>query len=449
MLFKRYLIVYLVLLVSLFSFSQGTFKFKTGVKQDKIKFKLINSLIVFPVEVNGVELSFLLDTGVSKPIIFSLTDVKDSLLLKNTEKFYLRGLGDGDYVDAYRSKNNIFKVGKTINVNQDLFIIVDQTLNFAPRLGVPIHGIIGSDLFEDFVVEINYSKSFIRLYDRFLFRKKSHRKYSTELLRFHNTKPYIDAEIGINNKIIPVNLLIDTGGSDALWLFEDFDQYIFPDQSYFDDYLGKGLSGNLYGKRSKINTFKLGNFRLSNVNVSFPDSASIATARNLKNRNGSLSGDILKRFNLIFDYNNKKLYFKKSNKFKQPFHYNNSGIILEHDGVRIIEENSKGILIKPFATNNDSPFDKAISSSNNFKYKLVPSFKIAEIVKDSPADRIGLLANDIVLSINGKNAHHLTIQEIMKYFYDKDGEKIKLKIKRNNFEMDFVFYLEDKLKKPR
>ena len=31
-----------------------------------------------------------------------------------------------------------------------------------------------------------------------------------------------------------------------------------------------------------------------------------------KDRNGSLGGDILKRFNLFFDYANKKLYLKKN-----------------------------------------------------------------------------------------------------------------------------------------
>ena len=45
MLFKRYLLVVSVLFFNLFSFSQGAFKLKKGDKQDKIKFKLINSLV--------------------------------------------------------------------------------------------------------------------------------------------------------------------------------------------------------------------------------------------------------------------------------------------------------------------------------------------------------------------------------------------------------------------
>ncbi len=60
-----------------YCFGQGQFNLP-GKKQDKIKFELINNLIVLPIEINGVELSFLLDTGVSKPILFNITNT-DSL----------------------------------------------------------------------------------------------------------------------------------------------------------------------------------------------------------------------------------------------------------------------------------------------------------------------------------------------------------------------------------
>jgi hypothetical protein len=43
-------------------FSQGNFELQNGIR-DKIHFKLVNNLIVIPVTINGVSLSFLLDTG--------------------------------------------------------------------------------------------------------------------------------------------------------------------------------------------------------------------------------------------------------------------------------------------------------------------------------------------------------------------------------------------------
>ena len=36
----------------------------------RVQFQLINNLIVFPMEINGKQLSFILDTGVTKTILF-------------------------------------------------------------------------------------------------------------------------------------------------------------------------------------------------------------------------------------------------------------------------------------------------------------------------------------------------------------------------------------------
>ena len=128
----------------------------------------------------------------------------------------------------------------------------------------------------------------------------------------NQNKPYIDASVEINSNIIPVKLLIDSGGSDALWLFEDENIGMAPvGDKYFEDYLGKGLSGSVYGKRSKVTSFSLNSFILEEVNVAFPDSISISFARKFKERSGSISGELLKRFNIIMDYPNGKVTFKK------------------------------------------------------------------------------------------------------------------------------------------
>ena len=136
--------------------AQGKFVLHNDKESDKIRFKLINNLILIPVEINGAELTFLLDSGVRKPIIFNFLNATDSLNINKPEIIYLRGLGEGEPIEAIRSRNNIVKIGDAVNVNQSVFAVFNDKLNFAPRLGVPVHGIIGYDLFKDFIVEINY-----------------------------------------------------------------------------------------------------------------------------------------------------------------------------------------------------------------------------------------------------------------------------------------------------
>ena len=439
--FKRYSTVLLLLFYFLNVFGQSKFNLPR-TKSDKIKFQLIDNLIIIPVKVNGVDLSFLLDTGVSKPILFNITNI-DTLQVNNVETVYLRGLGGGEPVEALKSQNNLFKVGNAININQDIFVVFDNAINFTPRLGIPVHGIIGFDLFRDFTVEINYSSRYLKIYKPELYVYKNCDKCEQLNLSFYNNKPYIDGAVKIGEQNIPVKLLIDTGSSDALWLFEEDSLGIMPiDHKYFEDFLGKGLSGSVYGKRSKVKSFNLKSFYLKDVNVAFPDSTSISYAKRHEDRNGSISGEILKRFNMIVDYKNARITLKKNNKFKSPFQYNKSGIILEQDGFRVVKE--KQTIIPEKST--ESRESNTIYVDTKFSYSFKPAFKIAELRLDSPAIRAGLMLGDIIVKINGRGTYTMKLQELVEIFCGENDKLIRLEIERGGIPMRFAFKLEDPLK---
>lgn len=439
--FKKYILIFIGTLICTTVLAQSRFNLSRA-SSEKIKFELIDNLIILPVEVNGVELSFLLDTGVSKPILFNIANI-DTLQINNVETIYLRGLGGGEPVEALKSQKNLFKVGSALNVSQDIFVVFDSSINFTPRLGVPVHGIIGFDLFKDFVVEINYSKKYLRLFKPDTYVYKECKKCESFNLSFYNNKPYINGFVKIDIETLPVKLLIDTGSSDALWLFEEDSLGMKPlNNKYFDDFLGKGLSGAVYGKRSKIKSFSLKSFVLNNVNVAFPDSTSISYARKHEERNGSISGELLKRFNIIMDYKNAKVTLQKNNRFRSPFSYNKSGITLEQSGIRVVKEKQT---ILP-ESNSESRDANTIFVDYKFKYSLKPAFKIAELRKDSPAVRAGLLLGDFILTINGKSTYNMKLQDLMEIFCGDVDKLIKLEIERNDIPMRIAFRLEDPLK---
>ncbi|WP_455169078.1 aspartyl protease family protein [Aegicerativicinus sediminis] len=405
--------------------------------------------MIVPVVINGVELSFLLDTGVTKPIIFNFLNVTDSLQINNVETIQLRGLGGGEPIEALRSRQNVLKIGDAINISQDLFVIMDQTLNFTPKLGTDIHGIIGYDLFKDFIVEINYQKKHIILHDPNYYTYKDCKKCEVLNLTFNNKKPYLDAIVGIRDKNIPIKLLIDSGGSDDLWLFEDIDQGINLDKEpYFRDFLGFGLSGDVHGKRSKVNTFKLKSFELREVNVAYPDSASIRFAQQFSERDGSIAGGLLRRFNMIVDYKNAKLTLKKNSHFKDPFYYNKSGIVLEQQGLRVVKDLKRPSIENLFPsslgnTNPSSSGNNTISMVQIMEYSLQPAFTIVQIRENSPAEKAGLLVGDVVISINNKDTSKHSLQEVNGLFHDKDGKIMSLKIERDGLLMKYKFRLKN------
>ena len=57
--------------------AQEGFQFLANQTQVEIPFQLINNLIFVPITVNGIELNFLLDTGVEETLLFSLDDKKE------------------------------------------------------------------------------------------------------------------------------------------------------------------------------------------------------------------------------------------------------------------------------------------------------------------------------------------------------------------------------------
>ena len=423
--------------------SQG-FELPQGRKYQKIKFQLVNNLIIVPIEVNGSQLSFVLDSGVNKPILFNITD-QDSLQINNVSEITIRGLGEGDPIKGFSSRGNTFKLKNIENKDQLLYVVLDRGLNFSTSLGIPVHGIIGYDLFRDFVVDINYSTKTIKFYDPNKYMYKSDGKAETLPLSVIGEKAYVDANVFIDDsKNVPVRLLVDTGSSDAIWLFEDEDIGI-PDQHY-EDFLGKGLSGDIFGRRTKVNSIELGSFALRNAKAAFPNAAAFGAISDLGNRNGSVGGEVLKRFNIVFDYPNEKITLRKNSLYKSPFHYNYSGITLQHDGVRYVSEritDGRGVV-----KNDEDTFGSVqILFANQTRLSLVPEIVVSGIRAGSPAESAGLREGDVVLAVNGKGVHEYKIQEIMQMLNKKEGKRVRVLIERYNRDLLFSFVLENMFKK--
>lgn len=243
------------------------FRLDSSKKYEEIHFESVGNLIFLPIEVNGVALNFVLDSGVNKTVIFNLAEA-DSLEVNDTQEIYLKGLGEKEPFKAIVSRNNSVRLKAITDDFHQIFIVLDDDINFSKRLGITVHGIIGYDLLKDFVVQIDYAKQKIRFYPHEQFNKKLKRNEEQLPMHFFNAKPYIEGVV-LLQKEHQVRLLIDTGNSDALWLFEEND--INVPQHNFYDYLGKGLSGDIYGRRSKVTSFSLNDFTLQGVKCAFPE----------------------------------------------------------------------------------------------------------------------------------------------------------------------------------
>lgn len=376
-------------------------------KSITIDFKSASNLIIIPVTINNSDtLNFILDTGVRFPIITELPFV-NKLELNYLMPVQIQGLGDGNELTAYRSGNNSMNIEGLTARNQEVQMIIDENFQISHMLGIPVHGLIGFNLFKDYIVEIDYINEKISLFKPEFYKYRDRKNDIILPLHFDGNKPFVRTTIVTDEMAeVPVKLLIDTGASDAIWLSEKSDERIKLPQNHIETFLGRGLSGDLYGVKGRIDGIWVGPLVLPKPIVAFPNSELIDQLISSNDRNGTIGAEILRRFQVTIDYRNSRLTLRPTNKVREEFNYNMSGMEIT----------------------NPMPG--------------LPIFTIAEIRENSPAYFAGLKENDQILTINSSNHRDLELNDINLLLQSKENKKIKIKVLREGEEFKTTFELK-------
>ena len=431
---KKTVILCFLFIYGLPTLGQEGFLFQKNVDKVEIPFKLINNLIFIPIKVNGIELNFLLDSGVDETLLFSMDDKKEVSFF-NVEKVTLRGLGSEASIEGLKSQNNTLEVPGLKSTGHLLYISLDQTFNLSSHMGIPVNGIIGYHFLKNNLVEINYEKKRITIYDEEnKIRKKIEKKFQEIPITIEKLKPYIRGSVIMDTSEIPVKLLVDIGNSDAVWLFQNASELIKVPEKNFEDYLGKGFSGDIEGRRAQIRKFTMSKFEFQDPVVAFPDTISIRNVKMVQDRAGSVGAEVLRRFTVAFDYPNRKMYLKKNGHFNDPFSYNKSGIELQHYGLQWVQETVRLETV---------PLSEGTNLMNNFKYKfeLKPVYLIANVRKNSTAALSGIQKDDILVSINGVPAYKYSLEKINSLLKSEEERWITLEVERKGEFIKFKFQL--------
>lgn len=376
-------------------------------KSVTIKFKSASNLIIIPVTINESDtLNFILDTGVRFPIITELPFI-NKLNLNYMMPIQVKGLGEGVELTAYRSGNNTMNIEGLTARNQEVQMIIDENFQISHMLGMPVHGLIGFNLFKDYVVNIDYINEKITLYKPEYYKYRDRKKDIILPLQLDNNKPFVYTSIVTDDmQDVPVKLLVDTGASDAIWLSEKSDERLHYPENHIETFLGKGLSGDLYGIKGRIDGIWVGPLILSKPIVAFPNSEIIDDLISSNDRNGTIGAEILRRFNVTFDYRNNRLTLRPTHKVNEDFNYNMSGMEIT----------------------NPLPG--------------LPVYIISNIRENSPAYFAGLKENDQILSINSNNHKSIDLNDINLLLQSKENKKIKLTVLREGEEYKTSFELK-------
>ncbi|MDQ0477154.1 hypothetical protein QF004_001676 [Chryseobacterium sp. MDT2-18] len=430
----------ILIFIFTFSFAQKGFKI-LHQKKTVIPFKLINNLIFIPININGVDLTFLLDSGVNETILFSLD--KKEVNFKDVEKIKFSGLGESMDIEGLKSENNTVSIGKDYkDAKHTVFIILDEGINFSSHVGIPVNGIIGYQFFKDHPVEINFTSKKITVFNDENSLIKRQKRFTEFPITIENNKPYIMVDVEMTDKKVQSKMLIDLGNSDAIWLFPKLIENFEYNRPNIDDYLGRGFNGDIFGKRSRIHNLYLGKFNFAEPLTAMPDEYSIQNLKLVPGRKGSVGNDILRRFTVIFDYQGQRILLKRNKNYNDPFLFNSSGLDIQQNGMTWEKD-----LVEVETKKNIKAADgiEVIDQTQKFQYNFVlkPKFSVAGCRKDSPCFVAGIRKNDQLISIDKKPVNNMTMEKINNYFKEGNGKKIDLKIERGNQVLNFTITLED------
>lgn len=368
-----------------------------GKKVARIPFELHSNLIVVPLKINGSDtLRFILDTGVTSTMLTS-TEVAKKLGLKSVRKMNIDGIGGGQPVSADVTIGNTLTMGHMRGTKQTLVVMDDDVLRLSELVGTQIHGIFGYELFNKFVVTIDFQSQELTLtvHGKYKYTPKKGSKLPIVIER---SKPYLDAvTVVANNQERSIRVVLDTGAGHALMLNTAAANLPLPSK-VIKAQLGVGLAGEINGHIGRLPKVRIGQYELTDVLATFPDSSSLGLklSPNAPQRHGNLGSEFLRRFRVTFNYEEGYIVLKPVRRFlNEKFEHDMSGIDIRAKG-------------------------------NDFRHYFIES-----ITENSPAHQAGLQIGDQLMLVNHEPVQTLTLSEIYRTFQQKEGKEVQLVVRRD------------------
>jgi hypothetical protein len=333
-------------------------------------------------------LNFILDSG-SGGISLDSTTIKYFGITPTPSDRTIRGIAGIKKVSFFNSQKLHFP---KLTIDSLNFHINDYQI-LTTVYGEQIDGIIGYSVLSRYIIKLNYDSSYIE------FWSKGSMKYPRGgylLKPVISTLPVHFLRVR-DDETINTRFLFDLGAGLNLMLSTDFikDSAILNKKRKLYTKEAEGLGGKIDMHMTVIKEVKLGPYRFRNVPIYiFEDTYNVTSYPYL---GGILGSDLLRRFNIIINYDKRDIYLIPNSHFGDPFDYAYSGIELYF---------VNGLII------------------------------IGDVAKGSPAEKVGVKEGDIVIAINKNFEQNL---QALKASLQNAGNQIKIIVKRADQLMEFQF----------
>lgn len=326
-------------------------------------------------------LNFIMDTGSGGISLDSTTCIRLNITPAGTDRLIM-GIGG---VRQLRYVNNKSLMIGNLQVDSLNFHVSDYDI-LSSVYGDRIDGIIGYSFFSRYIVKIDYDSSQMYVYT------KGSIKYPKGgyLLKPALVNIPVQGASLRDTRQLDARFYFDTGAGLCVLLNSDFirdssilntEKKLFPTQA-------QGMGGKANMEITTMKELKLGPYRFRNIPVYiFDDDYNVTSYPYLA---GLIGNDVLRRFNLILNYEKKILYLTPNSHFRDPFDYSYTGLGL---------------------------------------YWVEGEIRVGDVMKDSPADKAGFKPDDVVISVNDNMSQNL---QLYKSMLQNTGDRIKVRVNRAN-----------------
>jgi hypothetical protein len=406
--FVRPTLILVCLLYSLAGLAQSGFAMPPGLRRIEIPFEYYNNFIILKVNFSRTfELRFILDSGAEHTIL-SKREVTDLWRIPYEREFRVKGSDLKTELVAYLARRIRFDIpDKMTAASEDILVLQEDYFRFEEYAGVNVHGIMAMAAFSRYIIEIDYTRRKLILYDREYFKPPSSNYKEVDIEVFRN-KIYINTTMQIQrDSVLPAKFLLDTGAGLPLLLFSNTHSSVRLPEHVVIANIGMGLGGFLEGYTGRVHQVDIGQFSPKGVITYFQEIDTSAEMDYLNNRNGLIGNGLLSRFNVILDYYTEKMWLKPNDKFDNVFVFDRSGLQLLSYGLDLNQ------------------------------------FTIQSVLPGSPAAEADIRKGDRLVRIGIFPASMYSLGDILKKFQQKPGKTIKIVVNRDGKRIKKKIVLRD------
>ena len=258
-----------------------------------LKARKVGKSLYLPVEINGQPFWFAVDSGAYQGVVDPLVAKQAGLTVLGDG--VVQGTGQGDVPVKHLAPLTMRLGSLSIAVPEPLLIDLSGTGN--PDW---MHGLIGAELFEKYIVEMDFDRSQFRVFRPDEFTPPA--KAASIPLIVENHRIFIEVTLKASEKkTVTDRLRVDTGSEDSV-----ADEVVKEGTKVRETTLGNGLGANYKGYSGVFEAVRLGPFVFHDVwgpAVPHP----------------GIGMEMFRRFVVTFDVPHRKLYLEPNKHFDELF----------------------------------------------------------------------------------------------------------------------------------